>query len=78
MYTRIGKQKLANTLNDYSSGGGLTFGLDKNMVTTAETIQYIQNEAEFQSKSLPSSHKKKKAPGRFNDNEGMIQRDVIK
>lgn len=65
MYTRIGKQRPANTLYDYSSGSGATFGIDRNLVTTAETLQQFQDENPGKPKSQPSSHKKKKLNGQL-------------
>lgn len=62
----MGKHKLGNTLIDYSSGSGATFGIDKNLVTTAESLHHLHDDHVPQSKSQPSSHKKKKVPGRFN------------
>lgn len=78
MYTRMGKQKLGGTLIDYSSGSGATFGIDKNMVTTAESLHHLQDEHVSQSKSQPSSHKKKKAIGKFNQYDPHGAKGTVK
>ena len=59
MYTHLRKQKFSNAYIDYSSGQDGVFGIDKQLVTTADSFQQMHEEHAVQSKSLPSSSKKK-------------------
>lgn len=59
MYTHVRKQKFNNAYVDYSSGQDAVFGIDKHLVTTADSFQQMHDEHAVQSKSLPSSSKKK-------------------
>jgi len=74
----MSKQRLGNTLIDYSSGCGGNFGLDKNLITTTDTLRQLHEEGIGQSKSQPSSHKKKKITGRIDYNEMPSSKEAIK
>jgi phage gp45-like len=78
MYTRMGKQKLGNTLIEYSSGSGATFGNEKHLITTADSLRNLHDEHSVHSKSQPSSNKKKKGMPRLGQTEIPSCKDAIK
>lgn len=74
----MSNRKFGNTLVDYSSGSVQTLGVDRNLITTSETFHNIKDENALQSKSQPSSHKKKKLTGRLNGKETYLHKDSVK
>jgi hypothetical protein len=78
MHAKMSNRKFGNTLVDYSSGRVQTLGVDRNLITTSETLNNVRDENAIQSKSLPSSHKKKKLTGRFNGSETYLHKDAVK
>lgn len=77
MHSHTSNKKLGNTLVDYSSGKDGAFGLDKHLITTVDTFHPNLDEHAVQSKSQPSSSKKKKVNSRFK-HEGTSAKDSIK
>lgn len=74
----MGKQRLGNTLIEYSSGSGATFGNDKHLTTTSDSLQNLQEDNYLVSKSQPSSHKKKKGIPRLGQTEIPSCKEAIK
>jgi len=78
MNTKLTHRKLGNTVADYTSGSIQTMGMDRHLATTAESLHHLTSELPTQSRSQPSSHKKKKATGRLTTRGIHGPKDAVK